>query len=149
MNNKPYTAVQNEQALILPVIFACLPLYFIMYGTQCQSYVQRNVNGQDFEMGCRANSRFAPRQCERVLLCNDVSHWLGASLESTPWWLWGKAQSMGSSITLNSDGYIDKIRSQKTAKQSWKYINDIISYHLRECWWNWLGSYMYRYRYES
>ena len=31
----------------------------------------------------RADSRFAPRQCETALLCNDVPHWLGASLEST------------------------------------------------------------------
>ena len=31
----------------------------------------------------RADSRFAPSQCETALLCNDVSHWLGASLEST------------------------------------------------------------------
>ena len=30
----------------------------------------------------RANSRFAPSQWETALLCNDVSHWLGASLES-------------------------------------------------------------------
>ena len=30
----------------------------------------------------RADSRFAPSQWEMVLLCNDVSHWLGASLES-------------------------------------------------------------------
>ena len=29
-----------------------------------------------------ADSRFAPSQWETVLLCNDVSHWLGASLES-------------------------------------------------------------------
>ena len=38
-------------------------------------------------LGCgiciyRAHSRFAPSQWETVLLCNDVSHWLGASLES-------------------------------------------------------------------
>ena len=32
----------------------------------------------------RADSRFAPSQWERALLCNDVSHWLGASLESAP-----------------------------------------------------------------
>ena len=31
-----------------------------------------------------ADSRFAPSQWETVLLCNDVSHWLGASLESAP-----------------------------------------------------------------
>ena len=37
----------------------------------------------------RAYSRFAPSQWETALLCNDVSHWLGASLESVccpvPW----------------------------------------------------------------
>ena len=31
----------------------------------------------------RADSRFVPCQWETALLCNDVSHWLGASLEST------------------------------------------------------------------
>ena len=31
----------------------------------------------------RADSRFAPSQWETALLCNDVSHWLGASLESS------------------------------------------------------------------
>ena len=31
----------------------------------------------------RADSRFAPSQWETMLLCNDVSHWLGASLESS------------------------------------------------------------------
>ena len=30
----------------------------------------------------RAVSRFAPSQWETALLCNDVFHWLGASLES-------------------------------------------------------------------
>ena len=29
----------------------------------------------------RADSRLAPSQWEAVLLCNDVSHWLGANLE--------------------------------------------------------------------
>ena len=29
----------------------------------------------------RADSRFAPSQWESALLCNDVSHWLGASIE--------------------------------------------------------------------
>ena len=31
------------------------------------------------------DSRFAPSRWETALLCNDVSHWLGASLESTTW----------------------------------------------------------------
>ena len=30
----------------------------------------------------RADSRFAPSQRQTVLLCNDLSHWLGANLES-------------------------------------------------------------------
>ena len=30
----------------------------------------------------RADSRFAPSQWETALLCNNVSHWLGTSLES-------------------------------------------------------------------
>ena len=36
-----------------------------------------------------AESRFVSSQCETALLCNDVSHWLGAGLESAlhpmPW----------------------------------------------------------------
>ena len=37
-----------------------------------------------FQAGCiiRAVTRFAPSQWQTVLLCNNVSHWLGASLES-------------------------------------------------------------------
>ena len=30
----------------------------------------------------RADSRFSPSQWETALLCNDISHWLGANLES-------------------------------------------------------------------
>ena len=33
-------------------------------------------------MHIRADSRFAPSQWETSLLCSDVSHWLGAKLES-------------------------------------------------------------------
>ena len=37
-----------------------------------------------------AHSRFAPSQWESALLCNNISHWLGASLESalTLIWIW-------------------------------------------------------------
>ena len=34
------------------------------------------------DMISQADSRFVPRQWETVLLCNNFSHWLGASLES-------------------------------------------------------------------
>ena len=36
------------------------------------------VPGQPY----RSDSRFVPSQWETALLCNDVSHWLGAKLES-------------------------------------------------------------------
>ena len=39
---------------------------------------------QGFLSITRADSRFAPRQWETALLCNDVSHWLGANLKSAP-----------------------------------------------------------------
>ena len=35
----------------------------------------------------RADSRFAPSQWEVALLCNAISHWLGANLESTLWYI--------------------------------------------------------------
>ena len=35
--------------------------------------------------GYRADSSFAPSQWEMALLCNNISHWLGASLESSLW----------------------------------------------------------------
>ena len=36
----------------------------------------------DWFFNHRADSRFAPSQWETALLCNHISHWLGASLES-------------------------------------------------------------------
>ena len=41
------------------------------------------INGGAWSELHRACSRFAPSQWETALLCNDVSHWLHASLEST------------------------------------------------------------------
>ena len=40
------------------------------------------TTSRHFESEYRADSRFAPSQWETALLCNDVSHWLGANLES-------------------------------------------------------------------
>ena len=34
-----------------------------------------------YHMEARADSKFAPSQWEMALLCNDISHWLGANLE--------------------------------------------------------------------
>ena len=38
--------------------------------------------GSRLYCGRKADFRFAPSQWETALFCNDVSHWLGASLES-------------------------------------------------------------------
>ena len=35
------------------------------------------------QLNNRADSKLAPSQWEMALFCNDVSHWLGASLESS------------------------------------------------------------------
>ena len=40
------------------------------------------LNTQWWQGSIRADSRFAPSQWETALLCNDFSHWLGASVES-------------------------------------------------------------------
>ena len=42
-----------------------------------------HTNYTGFEIS-RADFKFAPSQWETALLCNDVSHWLGASLTSAP-----------------------------------------------------------------
>ena len=63
----------------------------------------------------RADSRFAPSQWETVLLCNDVSHWLGANVGSALlaiWWAyhicilpwWGNySSSQDTWLTLHSE----------------------------------------------
>ena len=50
---------------------------YILYGKY--TLAQGNVS--------MADSRFAPSQWETALLCNDISHWLGANLESALWHL--------------------------------------------------------------
>ena len=48
-----------------------------------------NWNSNTSGLSCiRADSRFAPSQWETALLCNDVSHWVGASL--APYIIWGR-----------------------------------------------------------
>ena len=48
------------------------------------SYVLQtfSVKQSHIHTSIRADSRYVPRQSETALLCNDVSHWLGTSLES-------------------------------------------------------------------
>ena len=65
---------------------------------------------------CRAVSRFAPSQRETVLLWNDVSHWLGASLESALIW------SNNCRTGLSIDGYY-----YHNKKKFNKYIGSSVS----------------------
>ena len=44
--------------------------------------VFQQLNHTSIYVISRADSSFVPSQWETALLCNDVSHWLGASLES-------------------------------------------------------------------
>ena len=50
-----------------------------LYIIKCEQFITKWVL---WSLWGRADSRFAPSQWETALLCNDVSHWLGASLES-------------------------------------------------------------------
>ena len=63
--------------------------YFILFHINplCDESIK---SGENTPQSChhskiiyRADSRFAPSQWETALHCKDVSHWLGASLEST------------------------------------------------------------------
>ena len=68
---------QKTGIIMLHLLLACRDIWWVE-AWQCK-------------MNCiRADSRFAPSQCETTLLCNDVSHWLGTSLESAlcmcPYW---------------------------------------------------------------
>ena len=47
----------------------------------------------------RDDSRFAPSQWETVLLCNEVSHWLGTSQELALLYTWGICSCTINSIT--------------------------------------------------
>ena len=56
-------------------------LYWASYNATLSTLEIREYYPDDW---LRADSRFAPGQWETALLCNDVSHFLGASLESAP-----------------------------------------------------------------
>ena len=64
--------VATKQSMLLAVSYTC-----------CNQKSKRcTVHPYASFPCCRADSRFAPSQWETALLCNDISHWLGASLES-------------------------------------------------------------------
>ena len=63
-----------------PVLF--LFFFFILYSYLNCTCLCANKYYIYIYMYLRAQSGFAPSQWETVLLCNDVSHWLGVSLKS-------------------------------------------------------------------
>ena len=60
-HNFPYLTRRPWQGITRLIRVSCLILHYSCHMAHC---------------------RFAPSQWETALLCNDVSHWLGASLES-------------------------------------------------------------------
>ena len=57
--------------------------YGLSWHFETQCLIGLNPNTEMLKYVPRADFRFAPSQWETALLCNDVSHWLGASLESS------------------------------------------------------------------
>ena len=53
-----------------------------MLSVEILPWLMREIWKLIFNFHYRADSRCAPSQWETALLCNDVSHWLGANLES-------------------------------------------------------------------
>ena len=62
----------------------------------------------------RADSRFAPSQWEMALLCNDVSHWVGANLE--PALLFQLKQVIGFVWPLDIDFWVHHLHHRSDAQ---------------------------------
>ena len=88
-NQFPFTKFCFKSSVILPPF--CLERDELkLLSAECWPFCcglnvissQSGVLSKPPEDMIRPDSRFAPSQWETALLCNDVSHWLGASLES-------------------------------------------------------------------
>ena len=91
---------------------------------------------------CRVDSRFAPSQWETALLCNDVSHWLGASLasalplmsgtdNSSPW-------SAANQIQIQSPYWHKLVKAQFKPTHNYKQDkahDDVIKCKHFPCYW--------------
>ena len=108
----------------------------------------------------RADSRFAPSQWETALLCNDVSHWLGANLESalyvcqtwsslcllmaqhlmmlghqqTQWWL-QKKQTLSTKISSAEMILNDTLLLRNSYKNIWLLRETNPRAIVTACWW--------------
>ena len=92
-----------------------------------------------------ADSRFAPSQWETALLCNDVSRWLGASLESTmltgP--LWGEStdyRPIMYSFEVCFVGSQNKLLNQQSSVGGWGRSCDVTVMKVNDRICHWYGS---------
>ena len=71
-------------SLMFTVREKCIPLLGTSMRVICTVEDRAEGLAPKYAIRChyRADFRFAPSQWETALLCNDVSHWLGASIES-------------------------------------------------------------------
>ena len=91
---------------------------FQWYNQFNSSYTYTSDQGYDDLSTFRVDSRFVPSQWKMALLCN-VSHWQGASLESTlTWW---NAQLISGGINGQNDYFWHKfIKAYAVHSPKWK-----------------------------
>ena len=94
----------------LPIMRAYIVINFsvwlelLLRSKRCNGKFFRHYHNQQtycsYGYGFRADSIFAPSQWGTALLCNDVSHWLGASLESDLGFIWRRCYSLRREIWM-------------------------------------------------
>ena len=93
---------QSHRFTLIPSVLASVWSHYIRCSVSCQIVYHRT------------DSRFAPSQWETALLCNDVSHWLGANLASalyhhggkygpSPIYIWYTELAANANISSASD----------------------------------------------
>ena len=90
----PFQHLCGSLTLVLLNLWIKMYLYFLSFRN-----TRRHGGPEFFLMGdkdlSKDDSRFAPNQWETALLCSDVSHWMGASLESALLSLWYNQNLVG------------------------------------------------------
>ena len=74
----------------------------------------------------RADSRFAPNLWEMVLFCNDVSHWLGVSLQlALPALIWTNLDLLSTEPLPANLGEISKMNLEMLSTKWWWFHLDL------------------------
>ena len=99
------TGDQPHMAMFIQIcgrlVMVSVPYVFIGFATTNQVWFQRVLHWLSMWCKCKADSRFAPSQWETLLLCNDVSHWLAASLESVLKWVCMQGEIITSKLYIH------------------------------------------------